>query len=169
MRLDYSTYLTGFTKDELDGLGRLAGSYKIHASKTTIDGLNYGKREVLVSPRRPVSDWEHFKDAFEGFQHPVHRVSKFIEGGRKYFSIVADFFCTNIMSALCVFEFCSFVTHGKKKISIETFGSWQWLTLGDKGIGKWSRLLTESQEENKEGDLLSNTRKVIKYLKKGRT
>ena len=110
------------------------------------------------------SDWEHFKDAFEGFQHPVHRVSKFIEGGRKYFSIVADFFCTNIMSALCVFEFCSFVTHGKKKISIETFGSWQWLTLGDKGIGKWSRLLTESQEENKEGDLLSNTRKVIKYL-----
>ena len=48
MRLDYSTYLTGITKDELDGLGRLAGSYKIHASKTTIDGLNYGKREVLV-------------------------------------------------------------------------------------------------------------------------
>ena len=47
-RLDYSTYLNGSTKDELDGLGRLAGNYKIHASKTTIDGLNYGKREVLV-------------------------------------------------------------------------------------------------------------------------
>ena len=47
-RLDYSTYLNGATKDELDGLGRLAGNYKINASKTTIDGLNYGKREVLV-------------------------------------------------------------------------------------------------------------------------
>ena len=31
-RLDYSTYLNGTTKDELDGLGRLAGNYKIHAS-----------------------------------------------------------------------------------------------------------------------------------------
>ena len=39
-RLDYSTYLNGTTKDELDGLGRLAGNYKIHASKITIGAVN---------------------------------------------------------------------------------------------------------------------------------
>ena len=85
-RLDYSTYLNGTTKDELDGLGRLAGNYKIHASKITIDGLNHGKRTVLVSPRgpvEPVSDWEHFKDIFE--PHPS--LIKFIEG-KEEFSIV---------------------------------------------------------------------------------
>ena len=54
-RLDYSTYLNGIIKDEVDGLGRLAGNYKIHASKTTIDGLNHGKRTVLVLPSGPVS------------------------------------------------------------------------------------------------------------------
>ena len=82
-RLDYSTYLNGTTKDELDGLGRLAGTYKIHASKTTIYELNYGKKAVLVSPVGPVSDWEHFKDIFE--LHPC--LIKFMEG-EKYFSIV---------------------------------------------------------------------------------
>ena len=85
-RLDYSTYLNGTTKDELDGLGRLAGNYKIHASKTTIDGLNHGKRTVLVLPRGPVwpvSDWEDFKDIFE--PHPC--LIKFIEG-KEEFSIV---------------------------------------------------------------------------------
>ena len=85
-RLDYSTYLNGTTKDELDGLGRLAGNYKIHASKTTIEELNYGKKTVLVSPRgpvEPVSDWEHFKDIFE--PHPC--LNGFMEG-KKYFSIV---------------------------------------------------------------------------------
>ena len=85
-RMDYSTYLNGTTKDELDGLGRLAGNYKIHASKTTIDGLNHGKRTVLVSPSGPVSDWEHFKDIFENL--PIHPcLIQFIEG-KEEFSIV---------------------------------------------------------------------------------
>ena len=85
-RLDYSTYLNGTTKDELDGLGRLAGNYKIHASKITIDGLNYGKRTVLVLPSGPVSDWEDFKESFEILQiHPC--LIKFIEG-KEEFSIV---------------------------------------------------------------------------------
>ena len=85
-RLDYSTYLNGATKDELDGLGRLAGNYKIHASKTTIDGLNHGKRTVLVLPSGPVSDWEDFKESFE--INPIHPcLIKFIEG-KEEFSIV---------------------------------------------------------------------------------
>ena len=57
-RMDYSNYLNGTTKDELDGLGRLAGNYKIHASKTTIDEFNYGKKTVFVSPRGPVEPVE---------------------------------------------------------------------------------------------------------------
>ena len=69
-RLDYSTYLNGTTKDELDGLGRLAGNYKIHASKTTIEAvsneLDEGHGVGFVSSRGPVSDWEHFKEIFEG-------------------------------------------------------------------------------------------------------
>ena len=85
-RLDYSNYLNGTTKDELDGLGRLAGNYKIHASKTTIYGLNHGKKAVLVSPRGRVSNWEDFKECFE--ITPIHpSLIKFIEG-KEEFSIV---------------------------------------------------------------------------------
>ena len=85
-RLDYSTYLNGTTKDELDGLGRLAGNYKIHASKTTIDALYGGKRVKFVSPRGgPVSDWEHFKGIFESIYRAT--LTKFIEG-KDEFSIV---------------------------------------------------------------------------------
>ena len=85
-RLDYSTYLNGTTKDELDGLGRLAGNYKIHASKTTIDALYGGKRVKFVSPRGgPVSDWEHFKGIFESIYRAT--LTKFIEG-KEEFSIV---------------------------------------------------------------------------------
>ena len=84
-RLDYSTYLNGATKDELDGLGRLAGNYKIHASKTTFDAFHEGKRVVFVSPRGPVSDWEHFKGIFESIYRAT--LTKFIEG-KEEFSIV---------------------------------------------------------------------------------
>ena len=88
-RLDYSTYLNGSTKDELDGLGRLAGNYKIHASKTTIEAvsneLDEGHGVGFVSSRGPVSDWEHFKEIFEGILRTD--LIKLIEG-TKYFSIV---------------------------------------------------------------------------------
>ena len=88
-RLDYSTYLNGSTKDELDGLGRLAGNYKIHASKTTIEAvsneLDEGHGVGFVSSRGPVSDREHFKEIFEGILRTD--LIKLIEG-TKYFSIV---------------------------------------------------------------------------------
>ena len=88
-RLDYSTYLNGTTKDELDGLGRLAGNYKIHASKTTIEAvsneLDEGQGVVFESSRGPISDLEHFKEIFEGILRTD--LISFIEG-TKYFSIV---------------------------------------------------------------------------------
>ena len=77
--------MNGATRDELDGLGRLTGNYKIHASKTTFDALHEGKRVVFVSPRGPVSDWEHFKGIFESIYRAT--LTKFIEG-KDEFSIV---------------------------------------------------------------------------------
>ena len=88
-RLDYSTYLNGTTKDELDGLGRLAGNYKIHASKITIGAENMLDGEnilVFSSPSsRQVSDWERFKEAYEGTLRTD--VIEFIDG-KEEFSIV---------------------------------------------------------------------------------
>ena len=63
-RLDYSTYLNGTTKDDLDRLGRLAGHYKIHDSEITIDALHNGEKRIFVSTRGPVFDTEDFKGCF---------------------------------------------------------------------------------------------------------
>ena len=48
-RMDYSTYLNGTVKDELDRLDRLEGKYRIQGSKLTIEGLHQ-------------DDWEYFKE-----------------------------------------------------------------------------------------------------------
>ena len=53
-RLDYSTYLNGTTKVELDRLDKLEGNFRIHSSKLTIETFVYGKR-------LPSDDWEYFK------------------------------------------------------------------------------------------------------------
>ena len=42
-KLDYSTYLTGTTKDELDKLDKLAGRYKIQSSNMVIEALDNEK------------------------------------------------------------------------------------------------------------------------------
>ena len=42
-RMDYSTYLTGATKDELDRVENLAGKYRIQSSKLTIEAANKGR------------------------------------------------------------------------------------------------------------------------------
>ena len=70
-RLDYSTYLTGATKDELDRLNKLEGRYRIQSSKLTIEAIYNGKR-------LPADDWEYFKECFETELHPS--VVEFIEG-----------------------------------------------------------------------------------------
>ena len=57
-RMDYSTYLTGATKDELDRLNKLEGRYRIHSSKLTIEAIYNGKR-------LPADDWDYFKECFE--------------------------------------------------------------------------------------------------------
>ena len=69
-RMDYSTHLTGATKDELDRLDKLAGRYKIQSSKLTIEAIYNGKR-------LPSDDWEYFKECFEA-KLPIN-VVEFIE------------------------------------------------------------------------------------------
>ena len=55
-RLDYSTYLNGTTKVELDRLDKLEGNFRIHSSKLTIETLS-----VNTGKRLPSDDWEYFK------------------------------------------------------------------------------------------------------------
>ena len=53
-RMDYSTFLTGGTKKELDRLDMLAGDFKVQASKLTIEAVCDGKK-------LPLEDWEYLK------------------------------------------------------------------------------------------------------------
>ena len=53
-RMDYSTFLTGGTKKELDRLDMLAGDFKVQASKLTIEAVCDGKK-------LPSEDWEYLK------------------------------------------------------------------------------------------------------------
>ena len=53
-RMDYSTFLTGTTKEELDRLDMLAGDFKVQASKLTIEAVCDGKK-------LPSEDWEYLK------------------------------------------------------------------------------------------------------------
>ena len=76
-RMDYSTFLNGTVKDELDGLERLEGKYRIQASRLCIEGLHGGK--VL-----PQDDWKYFKECF-GNRVPTGLVN--IMEGKKEFTI----------------------------------------------------------------------------------
>ena len=69
-RMDYSTYLTGATKKELDRLDMLAGDFKVQASKLTIEAVCDGKK-------LPSDDWEYLKSALS-FKLPTSLIS-FIE------------------------------------------------------------------------------------------
>ena len=75
-RLDYSTYLTGITKEELDRLDKLKGRYRIQSSKLTIEAHYNGKR-------LPSDDWENFKECMQGRKMPAN-VVKFIEGSSEF-------------------------------------------------------------------------------------
>ena len=55
--MDYSTYLNGPNKQELDRLDMLAGDFKVQASKFRIEGHYNGER-------LPPDDWEYFKAYF---------------------------------------------------------------------------------------------------------
>ena len=69
-RMDYSTFLTGTTKEELDRLDMLAGDFKVQASKLTIEAVCDGKK-------LPSDDWEYLKSALS-FKLPTSLIS-FIE------------------------------------------------------------------------------------------
>ena len=86
-RMDYSTYLTGTTKEELDKLDKLKGRYKIQSSKLTIGTLD-NEKLWKISPDNYVEasdDLEYFKRCF-GKVVPSAFI-KFI-GDTKEFSIV---------------------------------------------------------------------------------
>ena len=69
-RMDYSSFLTGTTKEELDRLDMLAGDFKVQASKLTIEAVCDGKK-------LPSDDWEYLKSALS-FKLPTLLIS-FIE------------------------------------------------------------------------------------------
>ena len=69
-RLDYSTFLTGTTKDELDRLKMLVGDFRVQASELTIEAVCDGKK-------LPSDDWEYLKSALS-FKLPTLLIS-FIE------------------------------------------------------------------------------------------
>ena len=68
--MDYSSFLTGTTKEELDRLDMLAGDFKVQASKLTIEAVCDGKK-------LPSDDWEYLKSALS-FKLPTLLIS-FIE------------------------------------------------------------------------------------------
>ena len=67
-KMDYSTYLTGTTKDELDKLDKLAGRYKIQSSNMVIEALDNEKLWKISqnSYVKPVNDWEYLKECLHG-------------------------------------------------------------------------------------------------------
>ena len=78
--IDYSTYLTGVTKEELDRLDKLEGKYRIQSSKVTIEAHYNGKR-------LPSDDWEYFMECF-GKRIPDDLI-KFVESEHE-FSIIQE-------------------------------------------------------------------------------
>ena len=68
-KIDYSTYLTGVTKEELDRLDKLEGKYRIQSSKVTIEAHYNGKR-------LPSDDWEYFRECWG--KHMPDDLIKFI-------------------------------------------------------------------------------------------
>ena len=75
-RLDFTSYLNGTARDELERLDRLEGQFRIQASKLTIEVLCDGET-LLIS-----DDWVDFKECLEN-----NAFVKFIEG-KEEFSIV---------------------------------------------------------------------------------
>ena len=76
-RMDYSTYLTSTTKEELDSLDFLAGDFKVQASKLMIEAVIDGKK-------LPSDDWEYLKSCFS----LPKLLTKVIERTKVQFSIV---------------------------------------------------------------------------------
>ena len=67
-KMDYSTYLTGTTKDELDKLDKLAGRYKIQSSNMVVEALDNEKLWKISQSSyvKPLDDWEYLKQCLHG-------------------------------------------------------------------------------------------------------
>ena len=64
-KMDYSTFLGGTTKDELDKLDKLGGRYKIKSSKLAIEAIDYEKLWITSNSAAvvPLNDWEYLKNS----------------------------------------------------------------------------------------------------------
>ena len=87
-KMDYSTFLGGTTKDELDKLDKLGGRYKIKSSKLAIEAINNEKLWIASTSAVvvPFDDWEYLKEVLLG-KLPIG-VINFIEGSEEF--IIAD-------------------------------------------------------------------------------
>ena len=87
-KMDYSTFLGGTTKDELDKLDKLGGRYKIKSSKLAIEAIDNEKLWIASTSAAvvPFDDWEYLKEVLLG-KLPIG-VINFIEGYDEF--IIAD-------------------------------------------------------------------------------
>ena len=87
-KMDYSTFLGGTTKDELDKLDKLAGRYRIKSSKLAIEAIDNEKLWKVSTSAAvvPLDDWEYLKDVLLG-KLPIGLIN-FIEGTEEF--IIAD-------------------------------------------------------------------------------
>ena len=87
-KMDYSTFLGGTTKDELDKLDKLAGRYRINSSKLAVEAIDNEKLWKVSTSAAvvPIDDWEYLKEVLLG-KLPIGLIN-FIEGTEEF--IIAD-------------------------------------------------------------------------------
>ena len=87
-KMDYSTYLGGTTKDELDKLDKLAGRYRIKSFKLAIEAIDNEKLWKVSTSAAvvPLDNWKYLKEVLLG-KLPIGLIN-FIEGTEEF--IIAD-------------------------------------------------------------------------------
>ena len=130
-KMDYSTFLGGTTKDELDKLDKLAGRYKIKSSKLAIDAIDYEKLWIASTSAAvvPLDDWEYLKEVLLG-KLPIG-VINFIEGYEEF--IIAD---TNALWSESTDEHRNWVMLNKHRMKRELLTSRGKLVKSTKA-GRW--------------------------------
>ena len=87
-KMDYSTFLGGTTKDELDKLDKLAGRYRIKSFKLAIEAIDNEKLWKVSTSAAvvPLDNWKYLKEVLLG-KLPIGLIN-FIEGTEEF--IIAD-------------------------------------------------------------------------------
>ena len=87
-KMDYSTFLGGTAKDELDKLDKLAGRYRIKSFKLAIEAIDNEKLWKVSTSAAvvPLDNWKYLKEVLLG-KLPIGLIN-FIEGTEEF--IIAD-------------------------------------------------------------------------------